>query len=211
MTDQTFPSSPKPIFKRPVAYLPLLLGPAAIVGVVLYHHWLGDAFPDSPADRKTQLDSLLTLLDGMGPWILAAAVAFYWAKAMLTRNRTYTVLLGVAVCLLLRELHWSETIKDVIYPLLGLCLLWAILWRDVNEAKKAAAAFKPDARHCLELGVVDAIVPEPAGGAHANLEEAARLLGEGLSGALAEVEGIDPHDRIRRRRAKFRAMGVYAE
>ena len=39
----------------------------------------------------------------------------------------------------------------------------AILWRDAGQAQKAAAAFKPDAAHCLELGVVDAIVPEPAG------------------------------------------------
>ena len=31
----------------------------------------------------------------------------------------------------------------------------AILWRDASEAKKAAAAFKPDARHCLDLGVID--------------------------------------------------------
>ena len=42
----------------------------------------------------------------------------------------------------------------------------AILWRDAAEAKKAAAAFKPDAVHCLELGVIDGIVPEPEGGAH---------------------------------------------
>ena len=32
-----------------------------------------------------------------------------------------------------------------------------------REAKKAAAAFKPDAAHCLELGVIDGIVPEPRG------------------------------------------------
>src|SRR5512135_379381 len=56
----------------------------------------------------------------------------------------------------------------------------AILWRDASEAKKAAAAFKPDAVHCLELGVIDGIVPEPAGGAQVNPDEAARLLGESL-------------------------------
>ena len=53
----------------------------------------------------------------------------------------------------------------------------AILWRDAGEAKKAAAAFKPDAVHCLELGVIDGIVPEPEGGAHTDHDEAARLLG----------------------------------
>ena len=40
----------------------------------------------------------------------------------------------------------------------------AILWRDASEASKAAAAFKPDAAHCLELGVIDGIVPEPPAG-----------------------------------------------
>ena len=86
-----------------------------------------------------------------------------------------------------------------------------IHWRDVNEAKKAAAAFKPDARHCLELGVIDAIVPEPMGGAHTNHDEAARLLEESLKEALGDVSGADRTDRIRRRRAKFRAMGAYSE
>ena len=57
----------------------------------------------------------------------------------------------------------------------------AILWRDAGEAQKAAAAFKPDAAHCLELGVIDAIVPEPAGGAHTDADEAARLLGDALA------------------------------
>src|ERR687886_122988 len=63
----------------------------------------------------------------------------------------------------------------------------AILWRDAGEARKAAAALKPDATHCLELGVIDAIVPEPGDGAHADYDEAARLLGEALRDALDEL------------------------
>ena len=86
----------------------------------------------------------------------------------------------------------------------------AILWRDAGEAKKAAAAFKPDAVHCLELGVIDGIVPEPEGGAHTNPDEAARLLGESLREALDELESVTPDDLKRRRRAKFRSLGVYA-
>jgi acetyl-CoA carboxylase alpha subunit len=86
----------------------------------------------------------------------------------------------------------------------------AILWRDAGEAKKAAAAFKPDAIHCLELGVIDAIVPEPEGGAHTNHDEAARLLGESLQEALDDLEPVSPDDLKRRRRAKFRSLGVYA-
>jgi len=86
----------------------------------------------------------------------------------------------------------------------------AILWRDAGEAKKAAAAFKPDALHCLELGVIDAIVAEPGEGAHTDPQEAARLLGESLRESLEELESVAPDDLKRRRRARFRSLGVYA-
>jgi acetyl-CoA carboxylase carboxyl transferase subunit alpha len=86
----------------------------------------------------------------------------------------------------------------------------AILWRDDSQKKKAAAAFKPDAAHSLDLGVIDGIVPEPAGGAQADYDEAARLLKASLQDALSELSEV-PGDELRRsRRAKFRAMGVYA-
>jgi acetyl-CoA carboxylase carboxyl transferase subunit alpha len=86
----------------------------------------------------------------------------------------------------------------------------AILWRDAGEAKKAAAAFKPDALHCLELGVVDAIVPEPGGGAHTDPDEAARLLGESIRESLDELESVQAGELKRRRRARFRGLGVFA-
>ena len=86
----------------------------------------------------------------------------------------------------------------------------AILWRDASEAKKAAAAFKPDAAHCLELGVIDGIVPEPAGGAHTDLDEAARLLGASVREALDDLDGLPADELSRRRRARFRSIGVFA-
>jgi acetyl-CoA carboxylase carboxyl transferase subunit alpha len=86
----------------------------------------------------------------------------------------------------------------------------AILWRDASEAKKAAAAFKPDAVHCLELGVIDGIVPEPEGGAHTDPDAAAQLLGESLQEALDELDSVPGDDLKRRRRAKFRSLGVFA-
>jgi acetyl-CoA carboxylase alpha subunit len=86
----------------------------------------------------------------------------------------------------------------------------AILWRDAGEARKAAAAFKPDAAHCLELGVVDSIVAEPPGGAHADLEGAAALLEQAILAAFEEIESLEPDERRRRRRAKYRVMGVLA-
>jgi acetyl-CoA carboxylase carboxyl transferase subunit alpha len=86
----------------------------------------------------------------------------------------------------------------------------AILWRDAGEARKAAAAFKPDAVHCLELGVIDAIVPEPEGGAHTDHDRAAELLAASLREALTELDEIPGDDLRRRRRARYRSLGVFA-
>jgi acetyl-CoA carboxylase alpha subunit len=85
-----------------------------------------------------------------------------------------------------------------------------ILWRDAGEAKKAAAAFKPDAAHCLELGVIDGIVAEPPGGAHTDPDRAAVLLGESLKEALDELGEVPGDELRRRRRARFRSLGVFA-
>jgi acetyl-CoA carboxylase carboxyl transferase subunit alpha len=113
---------------------------------------------------------------------------------------------AIATALADRVLMQENAIYTVISP--EGCA--AILWRDAGEAKKAAAAFKPDAVHCLELGVIDGIVPEPQGGAHMNHDEAARLLGESLQEALEDLESVPPDDLKRRRRARFRSLGVYA-
>ena len=83
----------------------------------------------------------------------------------------------------------------------------AILWRDAGEARKAAAAFKPDAAHCLELGVIDAIVPEPAEGAHTNADQAALLLGDALAESLELFDGQSGDDLRRQRRVRFRTIG----
>jgi acetyl-CoA carboxylase carboxyl transferase subunit alpha len=113
---------------------------------------------------------------------------------------------AIATALADRVLMQENAIYTVISP--EGCA--AILWRDAGEAKKAAAAFKPDAVHCLELGVIDGIVLEPEGGAHTDPDESARLLGEALRESLEELESVAPEDLKRRRRAKFRSLGVYA-
>ncbi|HET9460670.1 MAG TPA: acetyl-CoA carboxylase carboxyltransferase subunit alpha [Gaiellaceae bacterium] len=111
---------------------------------------------------------------------------------------------AVAIAVADRVLMQEHAIYSVISP--EGCA--AILWRDAAQAQKAAAAFKPDAAHCLELGVVDAIVAEPEGGAHTDADAAAALLEEGILKALEEIESLDPVERRRQRRAKYRVMGV---
>ncbi len=111
-----------------------------------------------------------------------------------------------AIALADRVLMQENAIYSVISP--EGCA--AILWRDAGEAKKAAAAFKPDALHCLELGVIDAIVDEPDGGAHTDPDGAARLLGASVRDALDELERMPADELKRRRRARFRSLGVFA-
>jgi acetyl-CoA carboxylase carboxyl transferase subunit alpha len=111
---------------------------------------------------------------------------------------------AVAIAVADRVLMQEHAIYSVISP--EGCA--AILWRDAGEARKAAAAFKPDAAHCYELGVVDAIVAEPEGGAHTDPDAAAKLLENGILEALEEIESLDPEERRRRRREKYRVMGV---
>ena len=113
---------------------------------------------------------------------------------------------AIAIALADRVLMQENAIYSVISP--EGCA--AILWRDASEARKAAAAFKPDAVHCLELGVIDDIVPEPEGGAQADHDEAARLLGESLAEAFDELESVSGDELRRRRRARFRSLGVLA-
>jgi acetyl-CoA carboxylase carboxyl transferase subunit alpha len=141
------------------------------------------------------------------------AIAF--SQAVMSRLKVPTVacVIGeggsggaVAIALADRVLMQENAIYSVISP--EGCA--AILWRDAGEAQKAAAAFKPDAAHCLELGVIDGIVREPAGGAHVDHDEAARLLGESLQEALDELVDVPGDELRRRRRAKFRSLGVFA-
>jgi len=114
---------------------------------------------------------------------------------------------AIAIALADRVLMQENALYSVISP--EGCA--AILWRDAKEWPKAAAALRPDARHCLELGVIDGIVAEPVGGAHTDHDEAARLLSGSLSTALGELEGIPGEQLRRHRRERFRRIGVFTE
>jgi len=113
---------------------------------------------------------------------------------------------AVAIAVADRVLMQENAIYSVISP--EGCA--AILWRDPDQKQKAAAAFKPDAAHCLDLGVIDGIVAEPPGGAQTDPDAAARLVGEAIREALDDLESIPGDELKRRRRARFRSLGVFA-
>lgn len=85
----------------------------------------------------------------------------------------------------------------------------AILWRDASRKKESAEALKLTARDLSDLGVLDEIIPEPPGGAHADPAGAAAAVGEAVERHLREVAALTPEERRERRYRKFRAMGQF--
>jgi acetyl-CoA carboxylase carboxyl transferase subunit alpha len=83
----------------------------------------------------------------------------------------------------------------------------AILWRDPNRKVEAAAALKITASDLLSLGLIDAVIPEPAGGAHNNYDSATALVDQALAQALAELSTLGMDELLAGRYDKFRRMG----
>jgi acetyl-CoA carboxylase carboxyl transferase subunit alpha len=83
----------------------------------------------------------------------------------------------------------------------------AILWRDANKKIEAATALKITAPDMVALGLIDGIIPEPAGGAHNDYDAATALVDQALSAALAELALLPVAERLDERYEKFRRMG----
>jgi acetyl-CoA carboxylase carboxyl transferase subunit alpha len=87
----------------------------------------------------------------------------------------------------------------------------AILWREGERREEAAEALKMTAQDVLDLGVIDAIIPEPLGGAHRDFRAAARAVDSALRAHLSEILA-DPTDALLRKRyERFRAIGEFIE
>ena len=82
-----------------------------------------------------------------------------------------------------------------------------ILFGDAAAAPRAAAALRITARDLLQLGIVDGVVPEPEGGAHADPLVAAENVGAAIAGGLRELLGNDREALLARRYDRFRAFG----
>ncbi len=85
----------------------------------------------------------------------------------------------------------------------------AIIYRDSAKAPEAAQALKLTAPDLLKLNLIDAIVPEPAGGAQEDHDAAAELLKAPLRSALAELTKLTPDQLLDDRYNKFRRMGNF--
>ncbi len=87
----------------------------------------------------------------------------------------------------------------------------AILWKDAGRAPEAAEALKITAADLINLGIVDVILPEPLGGAHADPIKATEILKDGLRENLEALLHLSPQERRDLRYQKFRKIGVFTE
>ena len=90
----------------------------------------------------------------------------------------------------------------------------AILWKDGKSPEmreKAAASLKITAPDLLELKVIDEIIPEPPGGAHADHAVVAKSVHDAVLKHVDELRGVKPDKLVRRRREKYLKMGAFEE
>ncbi|HRQ71442.1 MAG TPA: acetyl-CoA carboxylase carboxyltransferase subunit alpha [Phycisphaerales bacterium] len=87
----------------------------------------------------------------------------------------------------------------------------AILWKQANEQtnKAAASALKLTAADNLELGIIDAVIPEPPGGAHRDPALAAANLERWIVEQVMELRELNPDVLVEQRYARFRRMGKH--
>jgi len=84
-----------------------------------------------------------------------------------------------------------------------------IIYRDSGKAPQAAEALRLTAPDLEKLGLIDGIIPEPAGGAQEDTDAAAEFLRQHLSARLSELDHLDADQIVEHRYAKFRRMGNF--
>ena len=100
-------------------------------------------------------------------------------------------------------------LQNAIYEVIAPEGAATILYRDAQKARQVAEQLKLTASDCLQLGVVDAIIPEPLSGAHTDPPMVMQALQQHLLHAVAELEQVPVKQLLARRYRKFRRYGRF--
>ena len=152
------------------------------------------AFPGIEAEERGQAEAIARSIDvclGLGVPNVATIVGEGGSGG------------AIAIAACNRVLMLEHAIYSVISPE-GAS---SILWREAARAEDAATNMKITAQDLLRFGIIDAIVPEPPGGAHRDHDAGMTATGDAIEAALRDLAGLD-RDAIRAARTeKFLAMG----
>ncbi len=105
-------------------------------------------------------------------------------------------------------------LENAVYSVITVEGCAAILWKDGKSQEmreKASTALRVTAQDLFSMRVIDEIVPEPEGGAHADYDAASASLQESLNKNLEELRKLRPERLVRRRRQKYLRMGQWVE
>lgn len=102
-------------------------------------------------------------------------------------------------------------LENSVYSVLSPEGFASILWKDASRSEEACEVMKLTAQDLLDLQVIDAIVPEPAGGAHEDPQTVFQTVDSYLRRALDEMQGMTGAALARERYTKFRSMGMRAQ
>lgn len=167
-------------FKLPV--ITLIDTPGAYQGIEVEEHGMAGAISSVLSTMSDLRTPILSVIIGQGG--SEAALALGMADR--------TLMLENAICT----------------PIEPEAAAW-ILYRDRDRADDVASALKLTAADCRSLGIVDTIIPEPEGGAHADFDEAARVMERMLVHALLDVQMTFTRTLVQNRFRKFRRIGAY--
>jgi acetyl-CoA carboxylase carboxyl transferase subunit alpha len=154
------------------------------------------AYPGIDAEERGQAQAIaesLELMAGLGVPVVAAVIGEGGSGGALA--------IGVANRVLMLEYATYSVISPEACS--------SILFKDGAHAEQAADALRPCAADLQRLGVIDEIVPEPAGGAHRDPEAAAKALSAALRRHLAQLSHLSPEELRADRYARFRKLGVF--
>jgi len=83
----------------------------------------------------------------------------------------------------------------------------SILWKDAEKMREAAEALRLTAQDLHKLGIIDAVIDEPRGGAHRDRDAAISAVGNMIPEMLKDLDGMNPKQLIASRREKFLGLG----
>ncbi|MDR1230918.1 MAG: acetyl-CoA carboxylase carboxyltransferase subunit alpha [Spirochaetaceae bacterium] len=102
-------------------------------------------------------------------------------------------------------------LENAIYSVISPEGAASILLHDSGKAKEAAAMLRITSSDLLDFGLINGVIKEPAGGAHANVDETAAAIKETLIRDLKDLVGRTPQVLVRYRTQKIRKIGRWSE
>jgi acetyl-CoA carboxylase carboxyl transferase subunit alpha len=156
------------------------------------------AYPGIGAEERGQAEAIATNLEVM------SSLGVPTISVVIGEGASGGALgIGVTSRILMLQYAWYNVISPESCS--------SILYRDPGQGKKSAEALRLTAKDLSGFGIIDEVLPEPAGGAHRDPDAIAKTVGDGIRRHLADLKKLTPEQLVVDRYKKFRVMGVFTD